>query len=201
MCGIAGWISEKEDISKNKEVLQKMNEVQKHRGPDETSSDIIFASEIKALLEHPEIEPRLDKNGLREVLVMAPGRTPGNGVFRGIKELRPGYYMVRTPDSSTVDKYWSLKSEPHGDNLRETKKRIRDLFFDTVERQLISDVPICTFLSGGLDSSAITAVTQKYFSESLHTYSVDYEKNEKYFKKVNSSRILITNGLIWFQRV
>ncbi|MFW5982008.1 MAG: asparagine synthase (glutamine-hydrolyzing), partial [Halanaerobiaceae bacterium] len=148
---------------------------------------IIFASEIKALLKNPLINSTINSEGLAELFVMGPNRTPGHGVFSDIDELKPGYYLVFDRNGLRKEQYWSLESKPHEDNLDTTILKLRQLFIDTVDRQLISDVPICTLLSGGLDSSAITVVAAKYLQEkkniSLHTYSVDYEGNDKYFKK------------------
>ena len=145
-----------------------------------------FGSEIKSLLAHPEVKSVVDKEGLAEVFAMGPGRTPGQGVFKDIKELKPGHYLIYNHSGLKVEKYWSLESREHEDSLEETIKNVRELFVDTVQRQLISDVPICTLLSGGLDSSAITAVAsnslQKEYNKQLHTYSVDYKDNQKHFE-------------------
>jgi asparagine synthase (glutamine-hydrolysing) len=151
------------------------------------SNDFLFASELKGLLAHPQVKAEIDNEGLAEILVMGPGRTPGHGVFRGVKELKPGYYLTYDQRGIKEKQYWSLESKEHEDNLEQTIARVRELFVDTVERQLVSDVPICTLLSGGLDSSAITAVASKALREAgkgqLHSYSVDYEGNDKYFKE------------------
>jgi asparagine synthase (glutamine-hydrolysing) len=149
-------------------------------------STLLFASEVKSILTHPDVEVEVDAEGLSEILVMAPARTPGHGIFRGIKELIPGEYLVYDRERLINRKYWSLKSFPHEDNLEDTIQNVRNLFIDSVTRQLVSDVPICTFLSGGLDSSLISAVAAKASKENgwgpLHTYSVDYVDNDKYFK-------------------
>ncbi|MCK8825593.1 asparagine synthase (glutamine-hydrolyzing) [Fuchsiella alkaliacetigena] len=147
---------------------------------------LLFASELKSLLLHPEVEPKIDREGLAEVLVMGPARTPGHGVFKGVKELKPGHYLLYNKEGVEKEQYWQLESKPHPHNIEETIARVRELFVDTVERQLISDVPICTLLSGGLDSSAITAVASAALQEAgygqLHSYSVDYVGNEEYFE-------------------
>jgi len=146
----------------------------------------LFGSELKALLAHPQVKSEIDKEGLAEILVMGPGRTPGHGVFKGVKELKPGYYLTYDQGGLHECKYWFLESKPHEDNLEDTIKKVRELFVDTVKRQLISDVPICTLLSGGLDSSAITSVASEGLQEAgkgqLHTYSVSYEGNDEYFE-------------------
>lgn len=146
---------------------------------------IVFASELKSLFEYPEIKPVLDKTGLCELFALSPARTQGVGVFKDIQELRPARYMIINRDKTVIKQYWSLKSGEHKDSYQDTIDRVRSLVCDTVRRQLISDVPVATFLSGGLDSSVITAIGAREMAaggRQLSTYSFDYEDNAKYFK-------------------
>ncbi len=149
-------------------------------------STFIFGSELKALLAHPALPAEVDAEGLAEVFVLGPGRTPGHGVFRAVHELKPGYYLLYDRAGLHQHRYWRLESHPHPDDLETTTAKIRRLFQDTVERQLVADVPVCTMLSGGLDSSAVTAFAARAFQERgwgpLHTWSVDYVDNERYFR-------------------
>ena len=149
-------------------------------------SALVFGSELKALLAHPGIEPEVDAGGLAEIFVMGPSRTPGHGVFRGVTEVRPGHCALYTPHGFRQWQYWSLVSRPHEDDLETTASRIYHIFRNAVERQLVADVPVCTFLSGGLDSSAITAFAARAFKEAgqeeLRTYSIDYVGNEQHFR-------------------
>lgn len=149
-------------------------------------SSLIFGSELKALLAHPEVEPVIDAEGLAEIFMIGPARTPGYGVFRGIEELKPGYSAEYTPQGLKVRQYWALCSQPHEQDFTTTVMMVGEIFRDAVKRQLVSDVPLCTLLSGGLDSSAITAVAaNSYKAEGrmLHTYSVEYVDNDKYFQE------------------
>ncbi|MBR0088660.1 MAG: asparagine synthase (glutamine-hydrolyzing), partial [Clostridia bacterium] len=151
----------------------------------QTGDTTVFASELKALFEYPGIEAVLDNTGLCELLALSPARTQGNGVFKDISELRPARYMVIDRRGTRIKQYWSLKSHAHPDTYEDTIARTRSLVLDTVRRQLVSDVPIATFLSGGLDSSVITAIgamEMKQRGKRLSTYSFDYEDNAKYFK-------------------
>lgn len=147
---------------------------------------LIFGSELKAILAHPEVMPEVDADGLAEIFVMGPSRTPGHGVYRDVCELRPGCCLLYGRNGVSLRRYWALTSRPHSHGLDETAARVRELLTDTVERQLVSDVPVCTFLSGGLDSSAITAIAAKAFrcrgTGEVHTYSVDYAGNERHFR-------------------
>lgn len=146
---------------------------------------VVFASEIKAIFKYPGIEPKLDRTGLCELFAMSPARTQGCGVYKGISELRPGRYMIVGRRGISIKKYWELKSHSHEDDYETTIEKIRELVYDGVKRQLVSDVPIASFLSGGLDSSiiaAIGAIEAKKRGERFSTYSFDYEGNEKYFK-------------------
>ncbi|WP_456271847.1 asparagine synthase (glutamine-hydrolyzing) [Bacillus sp. AK031] len=152
----------------------------------EKDNGILFGSELKALLAHPSMSAEIDREGLAEVLGLGPSRSPGSGVFRGIKELRPGHAMIFSRNGIKIWRYWNVKSEKHTDSFDETVEKVGFLVKDSITRQLVSDVPLCTFLSGGLDSSAITAIAAESYKNDgkgrLHTYSIDYEGNDNYFK-------------------
>lgn len=144
---------------------------------------VCFASEMKAILAHPQMKAEVDAEGLAEIFVMGPARTPGVGVFKGIQELKPGHFMVFDRSGLHVQRYWQLSSQPHTEDLPTTAAHLRALLEDTVQRQLIADVPVCTLLSGGLDSSALTAMAAKHFGgEPLKTFSVNYLDQEQYFR-------------------
>ena len=149
-------------------------------------SAFLFASELKALLAHPLVEPVLDSDGLCEALVAGPARTPGHGVFAGVHELRPGHCLLLDRAGLRTRPYWRLTSAPHPDSLEQTTARVRELLDDAVQRQLVADVPVCTLLSGGLDSSAITAFAAAAFRAQglgpVHTWSVDYAGNAEHFR-------------------
>lgn len=148
----------------------------------------IFASEIKAILKSNFVKPIVDVNSLRELLALGPSRLPGSGVFKDIKELRPAHYLIYDNGKLEIKRYWNIKNKKCKDSFSESVKKVRELLESSIERQLVSDVGISTFLSGGLDSSIITAVTSKKLSKygkTLDTYSIDYEDNDKYFKGNN----------------
>lgn len=149
------------------------------------NNSFIFGSEIKALLEHKYVSPEIDENSIAEIMFLGPGRTPGCGVFKNIKELKPascGYY---SKSGIKVIKYWTLKDREHTDSFEQTVEKVRELVIDSVTRQLVSDVPVGTFLSGGLDSSIISSIANSHFNKQnkkLKTFSVTYKDNDKYFK-------------------
>ena len=147
---------------------------------------IVFASEIKSLLENPEVEAEMDINSLSEIMLIGPGRTPGCGVFKGVEELKPAHFAYFDNNGFRISQYWALESKEHADSFETTVETVRYLVTDSIRRQLVSDVPLCTFLSGGLDSSLISSVANEALREKgelLHTFSVDYADNDKYFKK------------------
>jgi len=150
------------------------------------NKSIIFASEIKTLLAHPDIEPVVDRNGLLELFALGPGRGIGSGIFKNIYEIPPAHCMIFGRDGIRLWEYWKLEGKTHEENLDQTVEHTRSLLLDAVERQLGADVPVCTFLSGGVDSSAISAIASNYFKRNnlgvLNTYSIDYAENNKYFK-------------------
>ena len=147
---------------------------------------LIFGSEIKTLLAHPEVEPIVDRSGLLEIFSLGPARSLGNGVFKDIQEIPPAHCMILNSTGIHMWEYWKLESRPHEESLEQTIDHTRNLLVDAIERQLGADVPVCTFLSGGLDSSTISAVAANYYKKNnlgtLNTYSIDYVDNDKYFK-------------------
>jgi len=147
-------------------------------------SALIFGSEIKALFAHPDVQPKLGLDGLREVIGIGPARTEGCGVFEGIREVKAGEYAVWNRDGLREEAYWQIESKPHTDSYRDTVDTVSFLVRDAITRQMISDVPVCSFLSGGIDSSIVTAVASDFMNRSgarLNTFSFDFSGNDRYF--------------------
>ena len=146
---------------------------------------LIFASEQKAILAYPGFKAEVSKEGLCEIFALSPAKTQGLGVFEKINELRPGRFMVINREGINIHQYFSLEGAEHTDSYEETIEKTKFLVSDSIKRQLISDVPIGTLLSGGLDSSvisAIGAIEMKKKGKQLCTYSFDYKDNDKYFR-------------------
>ncbi|MFB9279153.1 asparagine synthase (glutamine-hydrolyzing) [Cohnella cellulosilytica] len=147
---------------------------------------LLFGSEPKAILAHPDVEAAVDAEGLAELFVIGPARTPGHGVWKDMYELKPGHGLLYDRNGMKTYAYWQLESHEHEQDVAGTAEAVRELLADTVERQLVSDVPICTLLSGGLDSSALTALAVDYYKRTgqgqVHTFSVDYVDNDKHFQ-------------------
>ncbi|MGN0383224.1 MAG: asparagine synthase (glutamine-hydrolyzing) [Eubacterium sp.] len=146
---------------------------------------IIFSSEIKGILCFPGTRAVLDKNGLNEILGLGPARTPGSGILKNFYELKPGTYMRCNKFGTNISEYYHLESRPHYDSYEDTIEKTRFLVTDAIKRQMISDVPICTFLSGGVDSSVVSSVCAKELNKQnkqLSTFSFDFIENDKYFK-------------------
>ncbi len=144
----------------------------------------IFASELKGLLAHPDVEAEIGQQGLSEILFIGPGRTPGCGVFEDVYELRPGFCGYFTAQGLTLRQYWRYEDKPHTDSLQETISKVKYLVCDSIKGQMVSDVPIGTFLSGGLDSSIISAVVGEQLAlrgQRLKTFTITYRDNNKYF--------------------
>ncbi|MDO4742707.1 MAG: asparagine synthase (glutamine-hydrolyzing) [bacterium] len=145
-----------------------------------------FASEIKALLNMPFIKPIADTTSICELFLIGPGRTPGKTAFCNISEIKPGHCGFFDKNGLTQFCYWTVKDKPHTDSFEQTCEKVRYLVTDSIKRQLVSDVPIGTFLSGGLDSSLISSVASRHFKErgkKLKTFSISYKDNDIYFKK------------------
>jgi len=145
---------------------------------------IVFGSEIKALFCFPGIIPEIDMDGFREIFGIGPARTSGNGVFRGINEIKPGHYAIFSGEGLNTVRYWELESRAHTDSYEETVEKVSFLVRDAIIRQMVSDVPICSFLSGGIDSSIVTAVASGFLNKNggkLNTFSFDFKDNDIYF--------------------
>ena len=148
---------------------------------------LVFASEIKSILEFPTIKPVINKNGICELFGIGPAHTAGTTVFEDIYELKPATFIIYNHNGIKEEKYWKLISKPHNDSLGKTCEKVQFLLEDSIKRQLVSDMPLCTFLSGGLDSSIITLYAANYCRDNglppLDTYSIDYVDNDKNFVK------------------
>ena len=152
-----------------------------------TNNTFIFASEIKAIFKYPGIEKVLDNQGISELFGIGPAHTPGTTIFKDIYELKPAHFGVFNRSGIFLHEYWKLVSKEHKDSLGVTCDKIKYLLQDSITSQLVSDVPICTFLSGGLDSSIISKFAADYCKANglppLDTYSIDYVDNDKNFVK------------------
>ena len=147
--------------------------------------NFIFGSEIKTILAHPDVSPIIDADGLTEIFALGPAVKPGSAIFKQISEVPPAHLLLVKPSGITLKEYWMLEAKENHETLEEATEHLRTLLMDAIGRQLVGDVPLCTFLSGGLDSSAISAIAAANYKEkgkTLTTYSLDYEGNDKYFK-------------------
>lgn len=145
---------------------------------------VIFSSEIKGIFEFPDVVPQIDNNGLNEILSLGPAKTYGSGVFKNINEVKPASFIEINYNQITTHTYWQLKAEEHKLSYDETVEMTGFLVRDSIKRQMISDVPIATFLSGGIDSSIVSSICAcELAKENKHlgTFSFDFTDNDKYF--------------------
>ena len=152
----------------------------------EIPGGLVFASEIKALLQHPAVPHTIDNHGIAQILLLGPGRSAGCGVLQTNKEVKRAHCGYATETGISLAPYWKLQAKPHTDNMEQTIEQVRELVKDAATRQMVSDVPIGTFLSGGLDSSLLSSLANQVLKkrgEVLHTFSVDYKDNDRYFQK------------------
>ncbi len=146
---------------------------------------LIFSSEIKGLLAYPGVEPVLDRDGLCEIFALGPAKSYGKGVFKDILEVLPGHCLICGREVFCEDAYWKLESRPHEDSMEKTIEKTTWLLEDAVKKQMLSDIPISTFLSGGIDSSLVTSICAKELKKQgkkLNTFSFDFYDNQKYFQ-------------------
>jgi asparagine synthase (glutamine-hydrolysing) len=141
-----------------------------------TPHGVLFGSEPKAILANPMVPRRVDAAGLCEILDMV--KTPGVAIFSGMSEVIPGQVLHVDRSGLRARRYWSLTAQPHHDDWPATVDTVRELLRDTVTRQLIADVEVCTLLSGGLDSSVVTALSAAALAEQgrgpVRSFSVDF---------------------------
>ena len=145
-----------------------------------------FASRIKSLLCIPQIRSVVGEDGLNEIFMLGPAKTMGNAIFKDIKELEPAHYLTYKNGRLDIKQYWCLTAQENNETVKEATEHTYALVKDSIERQLVSDVPLSAFLSGGLDSSIISKIAADKYAEKgkvFDTYSVDYTDNDKYFKK------------------
>lgn len=143
----------------------------------------VFASEIKAILAFTDNAPVVNAEGLSMLLSIGPSRVPGKTVYENIYEVLPAHYIKITENEFFMAPYFTKASKPHEEDFSQTVNNVRDLVTDAVERQLVSDVPICTFLSGGIDSSIISMIAAK--KQPTNTFSLQFSQNDVHFKPSN----------------
>ena len=149
------------------------------------NNTLIFASEIKALFCHPYVTPEININSFREIFGIGPARTEGFGVFKNIYEIKYGHYGEFSINGFTEKAYWKLSTLKTNHNYEETVQNVNQLITSAVEYQMVSDVPVCSFLSGGVDSCIVTALASNHLQKqgkTLNTFSFDFTDNNKYFK-------------------
>jgi asparagine synthase (glutamine-hydrolysing) len=141
-----------------------------------TPDGVLFGSEPKAILAHPTVRPRVTVDGLCEILVLA--KNPESTIYAGMHEVRPGQVVRVDRDGLTKRRYWALTAREHEDDLPRTIRTVTELLEDIVRRQIVSDVPLCSLLSGGLDSSSVTGMAHRAIAEQqgerLRSFSVDF---------------------------
>lgn len=165
------------------------------------NKNIIFASEIKAILANPMVKAQIDREGITELFALGPAVVPGKAIYKNILEIAPANCLLINKENIKVWEYWKVTLQENKETVEEAAEHVRLLLFDAIKRQLVGDVLICTFLSGGLDSSAISAIAAEEFrnrGKILNTYSIDYKDNEKYFK---SSLFQPTSDKYWAFRM
>ncbi|WP_328867967.1 asparagine synthase (glutamine-hydrolyzing) [Streptomyces sp. NBC_00304] len=141
----------------------------------ETADGVLFGSEPKAILANPLARARVGLDGLRELFAFV--KTPGHAVWEGMHEVEPGTVVTVDRNGLRRHVYWQLETRPHTDGKDESIAHVRSLLDDIVRRQMVSDVPRCTLLSGGLDSSAMTAIAARQLAESgetVRSFAVDF---------------------------
>lgn len=140
-----------------------------------TADGVLFGSEPKAIFAHSSVRPEVDRDGMREMILLT--RNPGRTIYAGMRQVIPGQMLRFGRDGMRSARFWTLGAHGHEDDLQGSVARISELLEDSVRGQIVSDVPLCTLLSGGLDSSAITAIAHRITSAQgspMRSFSVDF---------------------------
>lgn len=134
--------------------------------------ELLFGSEPKALLAHPGFAAELDREGLAELMAVPRARTPGHGTFRGLREVKPGHVLTANRSGVRERRYWGLTAGEHLGDFAASTRDVHELLQHIVAHEVVADVPVGSLLSGGIDSSAITAMAARHLGDSLTSYSV-----------------------------
>lgn len=157
----------------------------------ETSGRLVFASEMKALLASGLIERQIDPEAVRLLLTFGSVMQPRT-IVAGVNMLRPAHRLIYEDDKSRLERYWHLsdKRHPAVRNLpyQEQVALIRDALTDSVRAQMISDVPVGAFLSGGIDSSVLVALMARQTSQKIRTYSVGFGREGGALDETDAAR-------------
>jgi asparagine synthase (glutamine-hydrolysing) len=142
----------------------------------------IFGSEIKSIFEHPDVHAEIDPVSLSQVFTFWSAITPLT-IFKGIFELPPGHYMRISGNTTEIRSFWSLKFPVDGESyfrgsIDDAASELEMLLTDAVRIRLRADVQVAAYLSGGLDSSATTALIKKVAPETLQTFSIGFQDSE-----------------------
>lgn len=151
-----------------------------------TDGTLIYATEIKGILAYPGVKAKINLAGMNELLSMGPAHIPGNTIYQDIYEVRPGHVVIYSKDKLQTTAFWQLQCQTHRESYEETVEHASFLLRDAIHRQLDPDDNLCCFLSGGLDSSIVTALVQKELTAGgspkiLPTFSFDFADSKKYF--------------------
>jgi asparagine synthase (glutamine-hydrolysing) len=147
-----------------------------------TADGVLFGSEPKAILANPLARPVVTSDGLRELFTFV--KTPGHAIWHGMREVEPGTVVTVDRDGEHTRAYWQLETRPHADDRDATVAHVRELLDDIIRRQLVADVPLCTLLSGGLDSSAMTALAARQLAAhggTVRSFAVDFAGHAEHF--------------------
>ena len=147
----------------------------------QTRDGVVFGSEPKALLAHPEVDAEVTADGMAELFAGVSCPTPSAGVLRGIRQVRPGHVVRCGRTGVRESRYWQLTARPHTDDADTTVATVRDLLGEVVREQMVSDVRLGSLLSGGLDSSVVTGLAAQARGGPLDTFSVDFRDDDRHF--------------------
>lgn len=185
MFGIALW-----DAAKARLVIARDRLGKKPLYVWRGSKHIIFGSEIKSILEAPEVSRKMNYSALDEYLALGYVPAPLT-LFEGIEKVLPGHFLLCERGRVQDQEYWDVRFdqiESHTEG--EWVERVRDTFLEAVKLRLISDVPLGAFLSGGIDSSAVVAAMSRLTNRPVKTYSIGFEGEDQFYNELPYARMV-----------
>jgi len=155
------------------------------------NNTLIFASEIRAVLQSGLIEKNVNRNSLVDYLQYQTVHAPDT-MIEGVNMLMPGHFIWLEKNELQIQSYWQIEKSINYESAEKSYSEIcadvRNLFFSAVERRLVADVPFGAFLSGGIDSSAVVTVMSQVSSQQVKTFSVVFDENE--FSEAKYARVI-----------
>jgi asparagine synthase (glutamine-hydrolysing) len=185
MFGLALWDAKRERLVLGRDRIGEKPLYYRREG-----QRLLFASEMKSILEVEDVPRRLNPHALREYLALGYVPAPLS-ILDGIEKLMPGHYLVAEQGLLATHQYWTVpcgQTEEYPE--QEWIEQVREKLLETIQAQLVSDVPLGAFLSGGIDSSTIVSAMARVTGRAVKTYSIGYDGDQSYYNELPYAKLV-----------